>query len=229
MAAWKKFSPFQVFGDYAPMDGFRLVVQVGIQPGARAQMLESRAGQSATLDPDLAQWCLRAGLGLARSGLVSFIYATAEDTLVLVRPEATYGAGRPVDVQNQLLTLFTSRMSLLSGQEIPAEARLYEFPDLAVVRRAFTALAEDFEESTPLRSSIWLGAQLRGRGQPFHPSMIESLEEQTSLLQSNGVDMDALPAWWWRGVAARVDAPGEIQIFDELPGGDAFADLMPEE
>lgn len=229
LEAWRKFAAFQVFGDYAPLVGFRLVVQVRAQQAALHGALEQRATQQETLDPGLARLHLRAGLGLAQSGLVTFVYATPEDVVVVVRPEVVGPAGTPVEIQNQLLARFTARLSLLAGREFPGEANIYEFPDVVVVRRALCALQEEVEETTPLRSSLWLGSQLRGRGQPFHASMLETLEEQTSLLQTNGVDMDGLPSWWWRGVAAAVGADGEVAIFDELPTGEAFGDLVPED
>jgi hypothetical protein len=229
LEAWRKFSAFQVFGDYAPLGSFRLVVQVRAQHAALHDALAERSTGQDALDPGLARFHLRAGLGLATSGLATFVYATTEDAVVLVRPDVVGRVGTPVDIQNQLLARFSARLSLLTAREFPVEARIYEFPDVVVVRRALCALQEEVEETTPLRSSLWLGSQLRGRGQPFHPSMLETLEEQTSLLQANGVDMDALPSWWWRGVAAAVAPDGEIEIYDELPMGEGFGDLVPED
>lgn len=226
LQAWKKFSAFEVFGDYRPMTGFRLVIKVGADHDALAEAIERRAGRSELLDPQLASSVMRAGLGLARSGLVSFVYATCENAVVLVRPEAVTAQRSPLEVQNQLLAMFTARLALLTSVEVGSQGHIYEFPDVAIVRRALSTLAEEVEESTPLRSSIWLGAQLRGKGQPFHRSMIETLEEQTSLLQSNGIDMDALPPWWWRGIAAQVGSDGGIEVIDELPTGDEFGRLI---
>lgn len=228
LEAWKKFSAFQVFGDYAPMNGFRLVLQVAPVPEALEAMIEQRSGDSGPLDPVLARWTLRAGLSLVRSGLVSFVYATSEETVVVVKPGVADGAGAPVALQNRLLSMYATRLSLLAGQEFPASARVYEFPDVSVVRRALSVLVEEVEEATPLRSSIWLGAQLRGKGQPFHPSMLETLEEQTSLLRSHGIDMDSLPSWWWRGIAAAVSDDGTVQVFDDLPHGEELGGLVPE-
>lgn len=227
LEAWKKIAAFEVFGDYAPVDGSRLLIKVGPQSATLDRVLEARAGGSELLDPSFAQWMLRAGLGLSQSGQVSFVYATPVEAVCLVRPDVVQGAGAVLPIQSRLLSGFTARLSLLAGTEVPAVAQLFEFPDVAVVRRAMSRLVEDVEESTPLRSSLWLGAQLRGRGQPFHPSMLETLEEQTSLLQSNGIDMDALPAWWWRGIAAAVRPDGSVDIYDDLPAGDAVGELVP--
>src|SRR5262249_11839881 len=131
-------------------------------------------------------------------------------------------------IENELVSMFAARLSLLCGRELAVQASIYEFPDITVVRRALSTLVEEVEETTPLRSSIWLGAQLRGRGQPFHPSMLETIEEQTSLLRGHGIDMDTLPSWWWRGIAAHVGQGGEVEVFDELPGGEAFGQLVPD-
>ncbi len=228
LEAWKKIAAFEVFGDYAPMSGFRLMVKVAPRPETLDSLIEQRAGQSELLDPTLARWIVRAGLGLSQSGMVSFAYATPTEVVCVVRPDVVQGAGAALPIQSQLLASFTARLSLLAGAEVPAVGQIFELPDVTVVRRALSKLVEDVEEATPLRSSLWLGAQLRGRGQPFHPSMLETLEEQTSLLQSNGIDMDALPAWWWRGVAAAIRPDGGVDIFDDLPPGDSFGQLVPE-
>ncbi|MCA9708694.1 MAG: hypothetical protein KDK70_22790 [Myxococcales bacterium] len=225
LPTWKKFAAFQVFGDYAPMQGFCVLVQVGTDPTQLVQLLERRAPSQDLLDPALGQAVLRAGLGLLRTGLASFAYATVEEAVVMLRPQVLKRAGAPIVVQNRLLSEYTSVLSLLIGQPVTARARIYELPDASVVRRGLVALAEDVEEATPRRSALWLGAQLRGRGQPFHPSMVETLEEQSHLLSSNGIDMDALPAWWWRGMAALASDEG-LAVYDELPGGEELGNLI---
>lgn len=226
LPTWKKFAAFQVFGDYAPSRGFRVLVQVGADPDALLHALEHRARGQDLLDPDLARANLRAGLGLLRTGLVSFAYATVEEVVVMLLPEACASEGAPIEAQNRLVSDYSASLSLLLGQPIAAGARIYEVPDVEVARRALVSLAEDVEEATPMRSAMWLGAQLRGRGQPFHRSMVETLEEQSHLLQTNGIDMDALPAWWWRGVAA-TRGPRGIEVYDHLPSGDELAHLLP--
>ncbi len=227
LEAWKKIAAFEVFGDYQPVDGSRLMIKVGPSQATLDRILETRANDTELLDPVFARWVVRAGLGLSQTGQVSFVYATPAEAVCLVRGDMCQGAGAVLPIQSQLLAAFTARLSLLSGIEVPASVQLFEFPDVTILRRAMARLVEDVEESTPMRSSLWLGAQLRGRGQPFHPSMMETLEEQTSLLQSNGIDMDALPPWWWRGIAAAVRSDGSVDIYDDLPAGDAVGDLVP--
>jgi len=225
-AAWNRFSAFQVLGDHMPMTGFRLVLQIAADPARLDALLEARATNSDPLDPELARATLRAGLAVVRSDSVSFVYAAPEEAVALLRPNSVKGVGRSLEVHDQLVSLVAARLALLVGEEIPVHARIYEFPDLGVARRAFCGVLEAIEEATPLRSAMRLGAQLRGRGEPFHPSMIETLEEQTALLQGGGIDMEALPPWWWRGVAARPAANGDVRVFDDLPSGDEFAALI---
>lgn len=224
LPTWKKFAAFQVFGDYVPLAGARILVQIGADSEGLTELLKRRAPSQAFLDPELARANLRAGLGLLRTGLVSFAYATVEEVIVMLRPEIE-GAPAPIDLHGRLVSEYASMLSLLVGHPVSAGSRIYEVPDLEVARRGLVALAEDVEEATPLRSAMWLGAQLQGRGQPFHPSMVETLEEQSHLLQTHGIDMDALPAWWWRGMAAAI-TKGGTEVYDELPSGNELGNLV---
>ncbi len=222
---WSGFSAFQVFGDHMPMTGFVLVDRVVPDRGAIESLLADRSGREPPLDPELALATMRAGLGLVQCGFASFVYANTEEVILLVRPDAVAEAGQSLDVHDHLVSLFSARMAILTGAEVPARGEIYEFPNLTIARRAFSAALDGLEESTPARSSWRLGAQMRGRGEPFHPSMVETLEEQTSLLESFGVNMDALPHWWWRGIAGQV-GPSGVQLHDDLPSGEEFARMV---
>ena len=221
-SADKRLHAFEVFGDYVPSRGSRVLIRVRSTDAARMELLQRRAGGSELLDPALAQGHMRAGLALVRCPAVAFAWANAEGAVILLREDA----GPPAPIENELRSRFAARLALLLGHELEAEGHVFEMPDLTVVRRALTAMVEDVEEATPLRSSLWLGAQLKGRGQAFHPSMIETLEEQSSLLQANGIDMDALPSWWWRGMAATPKPGGGFDVVEDVPPGDAFGQLV---
>ena len=132
LPTWKKFAAFQVFGDYAPMQGFCVLVQVGADPSQLVQLLERRAPSQDMLDPALGQAVISAGLGLLRTGLASFAYATVEEAVVMLRPQVLKRAGAPIVVQNRLLSEYTSVLSLLIGQPVTARARIFELPDASV-------------------------------------------------------------------------------------------------
>lgn len=221
-SADQRLHPFEVFGDYLPTRGARILIRLRSSYDARMSLIERRAAGSDLLDPALAQGHMRAGLALVRCRPVSFAWANAEGVVVLLREDI----GAPAPIENELLSRYASRLALLLGDELPAEGHIFELPDLTVARRALTAMVEDVEEATPFRSSLVLGAQLKGRGQPFHPSMIESLEEQSHLLTSNGIDMDKLPGWWWRGMAATRRSDGSYDVIEDVPPGDAFGELV---
>lgn len=228
-SSWNAFSAFQVFGDHVPMEGFSLVVRIAADPGSLAQLLAHRAQSEPALDPKLAVMMLRAGLGLAQLPAVSFVYANPEETVVVLRREAVQEVGQSLEVHDHLISSWASRMALISGASLAVSGRVYEFPDLGVVRKAIRNAVESYEEQTPMRSAKRLGAQLRGRGEPFHASMVETLEEQSHLLRDKGVDIDALPSWWWRGIAARAASaqePTQVQVWAELPPDDQLAQLI---
>ena len=64
-----------------------------------------------------------------------------------------------------------------------------------------------------------------------HAPMLRSRnfeETRAYLARSHGIDMDTLPSWWWRGIAAQVGQGGAVEVYDELPPGDAFGQLVPD-
>ncbi len=223
---WNAFAAFQVFGDHVPMEGFSLLVRITPARSVLERLLEWRAATQPALDPELAIMTVRAGLGLLHSGVVAFAYANSEETIILLRRDAVSDVGQSLAIHDYLVSDYAARLALLIGRSLPAIGRIYELPDIGVVRKAFRAAVDDLEQSTPLRSATRLGAQLRGRGEPFHASMVETLEEQTSLLQHHGVDMDTLPTWWWRGIAARVGPAQGLELWSELPPTDDMLRLI---
>lgn len=209
------------------MDGFALVVRLIVDRESAGSALGTRALSQPPLDPALAVATVRAGLGLIQSGMVSFVYANPDECVAVLRRDLVGEVGQSLVVHDHLISEFAGRLALLIGRPLPVSGQIYEFPDLGVVRKALRSCVDDFESSTPLRSAIRLGAQLRGRGQPFHSSMVETLEEQTHLLQQAGINMDALPSWWWRGVAARIPAVGTgVELWSELPATDVLLGMI---
>lgn len=228
-SSWNAFSAFQVFGDHVPMDGFSLVVRISADPSFVEQMIAARAGDQEALDPELAVMMVRAGLGLILSPAVSFIYANPDETIAVLRRESVYEVGQSLEVHDHLISSWAARMALISGESLPVSGRVYEFPDMGVVRKAVRSAMDNHEEQTMQRSARRLGAQLRGRGEPFHASMVETLEEQSHLLRDSGIDVDALPPWWWRGVAARsssIQDPNQVEIWGQLPTSEELSALI---
>ena len=211
------------------MEGFSLVVRISADVDTVERLIASRASHQMPLDPQLAVFMVRSGLGLIRLPAVSFVYANPDETVALLRSDVVHDVGQSLEVHDHLISSWAARMAMLSGISVPVSGRLYEFPDLGVVRKAIRSAVEGHEESTPLRSAKRLGAQLKGRGQPFHSSMVETIEEQVHLLEENGVRMDGLPNWWWRGLAVRsLDAlnPDQVQLWPQLPTGDALTAII---
>ncbi|WP_146662144.1 hypothetical protein [Enhygromyxa salina] len=228
-SSWNAFSAFQVFGDHVPMDGFSLVVRISADPSAVEDMIAARAPQQAALDPELAVMMLRAGLGLVLSPSVSFVYANPDETIAVLRRESVFEVGQSLEVHDHLISSWAARMALISGVSLPISGRVYEFPDMGVVRKAVRSAMDNHEEQTMQRSALRLGAQLRGRGEPFHTSMVETLEEQSHLLRDGGIDVDGLPSWWWRGIAARaasVSDPNQVEIWSQLPSSEQMSALI---
>jgi len=207
---WQKFAPFEVFGDHVVVPGGRLAYRVSVDPALLGALLGARASSAPPLDLEVAGWLLRAGLGLVHDPAVEAVYVVGEDAVVVARTGAS-GGPEAVQAAARLAGRYGSVASVLAGRPVGAYAAVFEFPDASVLARAVGFFQEASEEATPRRSAAWVGAQRIGREEPFHPSMLDTLEEQTSLLESAGVNLHDLPAWWWRGAAAaRVGEGAEL-------------------
>ncbi len=223
---WEKFSVFRVISDHKPMPGFRLVMQLAPARESISRIAATRARSQDPLDPALSQAVLRAGVGLLQSQLLSFVYANTEEVLVLVREDAVGRLGNSNVVYEHVLSQFASRLSLIVGEEVIVRGQIYEFPDLGIVRRAFVAALDWVEESAPARASIRVSDQMRGTGRAPDPLVLRSIEGQHNLIRNAGIDLESLPGWWWRGIAARFRRDGGVDLHDELPGGEKFSALV---
>jgi hypothetical protein len=227
-ATWNKFSAFRVLGDHEPMPGFRLVMRLAPTPESLARLLGLRAAQSDALDSELARATVRAGVGLLQSHFVSFAYATPEEIVVLIRLGAVNKVGSSLAVYDRLVSMYSSRVSVLLGEEVVVTGSIYEFPDLGIAQRAFIAAQEWVEEATPLRSAWRVSQQRAAKGESVDGAL-GTAEGQASVLRSAGVDLEKLPSWWWRGIAARMRADGGVELYDEVPSGADFAALIADE
>ncbi len=227
-ATWNKFSAFRVLGDHEPMPGFRLVMRLAPTPESLARLLGLRATQADALDSELARATVRAGVGLLQSHFVSFAYATPEEIVALIRLDAVNKVGSSLAVYDRLVSMYSSRVSVLLGEEVLVTGSIYEFPDLGIAQRAFIAAQEWVEEATPLRSAWRVNQQRAAKGEPVE-GPLGTAEGQASVLRSAGVDLEKLPSWWWRGIAARMRADGGVELYDEVPSGADFAALIADE
>jgi hypothetical protein len=224
---WQPFASFEVNADHVPNTGYRLVLRLVPDPTAVLRTVGMRARSSEPADPVVGQSLLRAGMAVAQSSHAAFVYANTAEVIVVVDASSVTDVGESAEVHDRLVSKMAARLARILGVEIPVTGRMYEFPNTDIVRRALATIIDAAEEQTPKRTAALVGAQMVGRGEGFHPSLIETIEEQTSLLQENGIDLEALPNWWWRGIAARTTGD-ELEFFDELGDGVALGALIAE-
>jgi hypothetical protein len=225
-ATWNKFSAFRVLGDHEPMPGFRLVMQLAPTSESMARVLAGRANKSDPLDSELARATVRAGVGLLQSQFVSFAYATPEEIVALIRVDAVSRVGSSLAVYDRLVSMYASRFAVLLGEELVVSGSIYEFPDLGIAQRAFIAAQEWVEEATPQRTAWRLAQQLSAQGKALADGVLDSLDGQATLIRNSGVELDKLPSWWWRGIAARMRVDGGVELYDEVPSGAGFAAII---
>src|SRR5690606_10490983 len=142
-----------VFGDHVPMGGFSLVVRIVADAEAVDRLLARRAPRQQVLDPELAQMMVRAGLGLVQLPASRFVYATCDEVVVILRPEAVAEVGLSLEVHVHLISHWVGRMTSISGEALPVCGRVYELPDVGVVRKLIRSAVDGFEDQTPLRSA----------------------------------------------------------------------------
>lgn len=225
--AWQSFSAFQVFADHVPVAGSALMLRLVPDVPSMAACLSARAPNADPLDPEFTQMVIRAGLALAQVDGVGLVYASGHETCIVIDTSRVSMIGQSLLVHDFLVSRFAARLAVLSGMEIAVSGTLYEFPSSTVVRKALAASLEGVESSAPWRAAFYVGSQVMGRGGNFDPASIQSLEGQHGILDAAGVDLDALPAWWRRGLAAR-SSEEVVELFDQLNDAEALAALVVE-
>lgn len=223
---WQSFSAFQIYGDHVPMEGFRLMLRLAPDIQSMAACISERAKEKPPLDPEFSQAVIRAGASLAQVHGVSFVYATAQECVVVLSPSTVTEVGQSLLVHDFLVSRFSARLARLTGVEIAITGSVFEFPNDGVVRKALAASLTSVEGSSGWRAAFYVGSQVLGRGGAFDPAQIQTPEGQQAVLDAAGVDLEALPAWWLRGIAARSTADS-VELFDQVPDAEALGQLLP--
>jgi hypothetical protein len=225
--AWQSFTAFQVFADHVPVAGSAMMLRLIPDIPSMATCLSARAPNADPLDPEFTQMVIRAGLALAQVDGVSLVYSSGLEACVVIETDRVQMVGQSLLIHDFLVSRYAARLAVLSGMEIAVSGTLYEFPTHAVVRKALGASLAGVVSSAPWRAAFYVGSQVMGRGGDFDPASIQTLDGQKGILEAAGVDLEALPAWWSRGLAARSNED-VVELFDQLNDPDALANLVAE-
>lgn len=223
--AWQPFTAFQVYSDHVPMDGFRLVVRLVPDMQSMAACISERAKGAGPLDPVFSQAVIRAGVALAQIDGIDLVYASAQECTVVLSRGSVSMVGQSMLVHDFLVSRYAARLARLTEREIAVSGMLFEVPNDAVVRKALSASLNGVEVSAPWRAALYVGSQVLGRGGSFDPTSIGTLQGQRDVLAAAQVDLEALPAWWRRGLAARNNVDS-VELFDQIPDGDSLGQLL---
>ncbi len=223
--AWQSFSAFQVYGDHVPMEGFSLMIRLAPDVQSMAACISERAQEAAPLDPVFTQSVIRAGVALAQVDGVSFVYASAQEAIIVLTRGAVSVVGQSMLVHDFMVSRYAARLARLTGREIAVSGSLYEFPSTAVVRKALAASMSTVESTAGWRAAFYVGSQVLGRGGSFDPASIQTVSGQQTVLDAAKVDLEALPRWWRAGIAARATADA-VELFDDIPDPDALGQLF---
>ena len=223
--AWHSFTAFQVFADHVPVGGSSLMLRLVPDVPSMAACLSQRAPNADPLDPEFTQMIIRAGLALAQIDGVTLVYASGHECCVVVDGSRISEVGQSLLLHDFMVSRFAARLAILTGSEIAVTGSLYEFPSPEVVRRALAASLQGVEAAAPWRAAFYVGTQVLGRGGSFDPASIQTEEGQQGILRAAGVNLQALPAWWRRGLAARSNTE-VVELFDQLHDAEALTALV---
>lgn len=223
--AWQPFTAFQVYADHVPVDGFRLLIRLVPDVQSMAACISERASDAGPLDPVFSQAVIRAGVALAQIDGIDLVYASAQECTVVLSRGSVSMVGQSMLVHDFLVSRYSARLARLTGREIAVSGTLFEVPNNAVVRKALAASLKGVEVNAPWRAALYVGSQVLGRGGNFDPTTIGTVAGQHEVLSAAQVDLDALPGWWRRGLAARNNVDS-VELFDELPDGESLGQLL---
>ncbi len=128
------------------------------------------------------------------------------------------------------------KLSLLLGQVITFEARLYEFPDHDLALEYFRWRQEDALVHAIDRYCTHVLAQ-SGADSSAVPRILDGLgpDEKVELLRQNGLEFQTVAAWQRLGAVVRIkpaegsngtDTRGRLLVDLNLPPADEFSDYL---
>ena len=222
---WISFARFRVGSKIEIKKTWPVVLRMRPNPETLAQILATRATASDAVDSEVARLTIRAGMVFLQVPQVAFVYANSEECLVLL-DEISVSTELLANLYDRFISLFSARLALLFNQDVLVCGALYQLSDADAVRAVFTSSLEWLEQTAPARAATRIAIQLESRKEALDRATLTTIEGQHDLLRRVGINLEELPNWWWRGIGGCRHQDGEIVIYDDLPEGEEFANLV---
>ncbi|HZS37670.1 MAG TPA: tRNA(His) guanylyltransferase Thg1 family protein [Polyangia bacterium] len=224
-----QLGPFEVFAGRELSIGRPLVARL---IGRRFDTLLDDAGYEKPYDPRFGKAMVKTLSYLCATLGASFGYVERTELSLY----AVSGGGDARRLLSRIAGEAAAKLSLLVGQVLTFEARLYEFPDHDLALEYFRWRQEDAHVHAIDRYCTHV-LGLSGADATAVPRILDGLgpDEKVELLRQNALEFATVPAWQRLGAVVRVRpaegsngavTQGRLLVDLNLPGEDEFGDYL---
>jgi tRNA(His) 5'-end guanylyltransferase len=224
-----QLGPFEVFAGRDLSIGRPLVARL---IGRRFDQFLDDNGYERPYDPRFGKAMVKTLSYLCATLGASFGYVERTELSLY----AVSGGGDARRLLSRIAGESAGKLSLLLGQVITFETRLYEFPDHDLALEYFRWRQEDAHVHAIDRYCTHVLSQ-SGADQSAVPRILDGLgpDEKVELLRQNALEFQTVPSWQRLGAVVRVkpaegsngtDTRGRLLVDLNLPGEDEFGDYL---
>lgn len=222
----EQITPFEVFADRSLSPGKPLIAHLA---GRRFDERLDEDRYDRPFDGSFQKALLKTLAHLAGTLGCTFGYADRTDLLLY----ATSQGSDARRLMSRLAGEASAKLSLLIGEVVTFDARLYEVHSLELTREYFRSRRDRAETAALERYAAHVLSQTMADPRAI-PTILDGLnpEEKIELLRQHGVDYPALPAWQRHGAAVYLlhmhdDGRGPRLVIDlRLPEEPRFGDYL---
>jgi tRNA(His) guanylyltransferase len=220
----EKLIPFEVFAEREMGAGRPIVARV---IGRKFDQLLDGDRYERPYDPGFGKAMVKTASYLLTTLGASFGYAELTEISLF----AVAGGGDARRLLSRIAGAASGKLSLLLGEIVTFEARLYEFPDLDLAQEYFRWRQSEAHLRAIDRYCVHLLHQ-QGTDHTAVHQILDGLgpDEKVELLRQNALEFQSLPTWQRHGSTVRV-RPGESEglrlVVDlNLPFDSEFGDYL---
>lgn len=205
----------------APAASFELFAESQLADGLFLAGHVDLMGTNDVTDVDAAKRLIKTAAHLLAPPLgavYAYVAANGIDVILRLSPPPS-----PRALLAQLAAAASAKHSLLCGSPAVFDARLYEFPQMELLKTYFRGRQEEAEARL---LDEMCAREMTAAGEGTGGLAIMRPDEKREILEIAGIRWNEVPAWRRNGVGLYGVSGDDLVVETELPLGDAYVDFL---